>query len=129
MPLSLNTQIYLINVVFVFTKVLRGQTEALYVMTKSGQTRYEFIFTNLVSFILKFQANCIFDFSCYYSCTHCFNTVDCGVPSTLYICHICSSVSAILIYLFVLLIFLKCYFNQVPTRVLVCIARFDNVEL
>jgi len=31
-----------------FLQKLRGQTEALYILTKSNNTRFEFIFTNLV---------------------------------------------------------------------------------
>ena len=37
--------------VFLFQK-LRGTTEALYVLTKCNNTRFEFIFTNLVSYNL-----------------------------------------------------------------------------
>lgn len=31
-----------------FFQKLRGQTEALYILTKSNNTRFEFIFTNVV---------------------------------------------------------------------------------
>lgn len=31
-----------------FSQKLRGQTEALYILTKSNNTRFEFIFTNVV---------------------------------------------------------------------------------
>lgn len=31
-----------------FLQKLRGQTEALYILTKSNNTRFEFIFTNVV---------------------------------------------------------------------------------
>ena len=37
---------------FLFQK-LRGTTEALYVLTKCNNTRFEFIFTNLVSLLEK----------------------------------------------------------------------------
>lgn len=37
--------IYKLNALF---QKLRGQTEALYILTKSNNTRFEFIFTNVV---------------------------------------------------------------------------------
>lgn len=37
--------IYKLNTLF---QKLRGQTEALYILTKSNNTRFEFIFTNVV---------------------------------------------------------------------------------
>ena len=44
---------YVINQEDHFLKILlqklRGQTEALYILTRCNNTRFEFIFTNLVS--------------------------------------------------------------------------------
>ena len=44
---------YVINQEYHFIKTLlqklRGQTEALYILTRCNNTRFEFIFTNLVS--------------------------------------------------------------------------------
>lgn len=34
---------------FFYSKKLRGSTESVYLLTKSGSSRYEFIFTNLVA--------------------------------------------------------------------------------
>ena len=43
-----------------FLQKLRGSTEALYVLTKCNNTRFEFIFTNLVrNFILESQVHSI----------------------------------------------------------------------
>lgn len=36
------------NELIAFFQKLRGQTEALYILTKSNNTRFEFIFTNVV---------------------------------------------------------------------------------
>lgn len=40
-----DVQFYRTNALF---QKLRGQTEALYILTKSNNTRFEFIFTNVV---------------------------------------------------------------------------------
>lgn len=38
----------LVNELNALLQKLRGQTEALYILTKSNNTRFEFIFTNVV---------------------------------------------------------------------------------
>ena len=38
-----------VNTFYIFLQKLRGAVEALYVLCRSNNTRFEFIFTNLVS--------------------------------------------------------------------------------
>lgn len=48
LPFAVNNLFCDFKTISFFFQKLRGQTEALYILTKSNNTRFEFIFTNVV---------------------------------------------------------------------------------